>query len=256
MSQTLCPAYKDQINPVAELYPSGALKHSFIYGEYFHVPSAIESYAESGQLTGKYRIASNHLGSVTRVIKADTGEIVQDILYDAWGNVLGDSNPRFQPFYFAGGIYDEYSKLTRFGARDYDAQVGRWTTKDPIGFEGGLTSFYDYVGGDPVNYLDITGLDSISAKLLSAIGRGDTKGIRNLVDAVGDPKLQNSARKALEKFESKASDWIAKHYKGKVNNEFPSQFRDKTLEEIKKNSFKNKDYKKSWKLLNDKRFQK
>lgn len=149
--------YKDQINPVAELYPSGALKHNFIYSEYSHVPSAMESYGEDGLLIGKYRIVSNHLGSVTRVIKADTGEVVQDVMYDAWGNVLQDSNPGFQPFYFAGGIYDRDSKLTRFGARDYDAEVGRWTAKDPIGFSGGLTSLYDYVGGDPVTFIDITG---------------------------------------------------------------------------------------------------
>ncbi len=78
-----------------------------------------------------------------------------------WGNVLSDSNPNFQPFYFAGGIYDTDTKLTRFGARDYDAETGRWTAKDPIGFAGGLTSLYDYVGGDPVNYLDPSGLELI-----------------------------------------------------------------------------------------------
>ncbi len=70
------------------------------------------------------------------------------------GNVLNDTNPNFQPFYFAGGIYDTDTKLTRFGARDYDAETGRWTAKDPILFGGGLTSLYDYVGGDPVNWID------------------------------------------------------------------------------------------------------
>ncbi len=54
-------------------------------------------------------------------------------------------------------ISNRDTKLTRFGARDYDAETGRWTAKDPIGFAGGLTSLYDYVGGDPVNYLDVTG---------------------------------------------------------------------------------------------------
>ena len=35
-------------------------------------------------------------------------------------------------FGFAGGIYDPDTELVRFGARDYDPRVGRWTTKDPI----------------------------------------------------------------------------------------------------------------------------
>ncbi|PIE46541.1 MAG: hypothetical protein CSA42_07955 [Gammaproteobacteria bacterium] len=92
------------------------------------------------------------------VVNAETGDIAQEIEYDVWGNVLNDTNPNFQPFYFAGGIYDTDTKLTRFGARDYDAETGRWTAKDPIGFAGGLTSLYDYVGGDPVNWIDPSGL--------------------------------------------------------------------------------------------------
>jgi RHS repeat-associated protein len=48
--------------------------------------------------------------------------------------------------------------FVRFGARDYDAETGRWTAKDPIGFNGGDTNLYGYVQGDPVNYFDHLGL--------------------------------------------------------------------------------------------------
>lgn len=47
----------------------------------------------------------------------------------------------------------------RFGARDYDAETGRWTAKDPIGFEGG-SNFYRYASNNPVNLKDRLGLDT------------------------------------------------------------------------------------------------
>jgi RHS repeat-associated protein len=78
--------------------------------------------------------------------------------YDESGRVILDSQPGFQPFGFAGGLYDAATGLLRFGARDYDPETGRWTTKDPIGFAGGETSLYAYAGNDPVNVRDVTGL--------------------------------------------------------------------------------------------------
>jgi RHS repeat-associated protein len=74
-----------------------------------------------------------------------------------FGNVLTDTNPGFQPFGFAGGLYDRHTKLVRFGARDYDAETGRWTAKDPIRFDGGNTNLYGYVVNDPINETDPSG---------------------------------------------------------------------------------------------------
>jgi RHS repeat-associated protein len=86
--------------------------------------------------------------------------------YDEFGVVTGDSNPGFQPFGFAGGLYDRDTQLTRFGARDYDAESGRWTAKDPIRFEGDDTSLYGYSFNDGVNWLDPTGESSFAQRLV------------------------------------------------------------------------------------------
>jgi len=104
-----------------------------------------------------YRILTDHLGSPRLVVDATTGAIAQRLDYDAFGRVLSDSNPGFQPFGFAGGLYDPDTGLTRFGARDYDAEAGRWTAKDPIGFAGRDGNLYAYVHGDPVNLVDPDG---------------------------------------------------------------------------------------------------
>ena len=89
-------------------------------------------------------------------MNTSTGAIVEEIDYDEFGNVTNDTSPGLTPFGFAGGLYDEATGLVRFGARDYDASVGRWTSKDKSRFRGGM-NLYSYAKCDPVNYRDSTG---------------------------------------------------------------------------------------------------
>jgi len=146
--------YGDALNPVAELDGTGTVVARFVYGSKPNVPD----YIVKGGNT--YRIVSDHLGSPRLVIDTATGAIAQRMDYDAFGNVLADTNPGFQPFGFAGGLYDGDTKLVRFGARDYDPEVGRWTARDPIQFGGGDANLYGYVFGDPLNAADPIGLKS------------------------------------------------------------------------------------------------
>ncbi|WP_053334825.1 RHS repeat domain-containing protein [Thermoanaerobaculum aquaticum] len=144
--------YDDQLRIVAELDGNNQIVSLFIYADHINVPEIIEKGGKT------YRILHDHLGSPRFVIDTQTGEIAQELQYDAWGNVVFESNPGFQPFGFAGGLYDTHTKLTRFGARDYDPQIGRWTAKDPIGFEGGQSNLFGYAVADPTNRHDPFGL--------------------------------------------------------------------------------------------------
>ena len=85
--------------------------------------------------------------------------MLKRIDYDSFGNIIAETNEAFEiPFGFAGGLHDRDTELVRFGFRDYDPDVGRWTAKDPIFFAGGDTDLYGYVLNDPVNNLDPLGL--------------------------------------------------------------------------------------------------
>jgi RHS repeat-associated protein len=152
--------YQDRLRPAAELDGAGNVVSLFVYGDSALAPL----YFVKGGV--KYRILVDHTGSPRLVVNTVTGAIAQRIDYDAFGRVTADSNPGFQPFGFAGGLYDPDTGLVRFGARDYDAAAGRWTAKDPKGLAGGDTNLYAYVGNDPVNHLDPRGADSDPGDIL------------------------------------------------------------------------------------------
>jgi RHS repeat-associated protein len=105
-----------------------------------------------------WAVISDHLGSPRLVVDPVSGEIAQATSYGAWGQVSATSGPGFLPFGYAGGLSDPDTGLVHFGARDFDPQVGRWTEPDPIRFAGGDADLYDYVGGNPVNRTDPSGL--------------------------------------------------------------------------------------------------
>ncbi|WP_169787093.1 RHS repeat-associated core domain-containing protein [Hyalangium minutum] len=157
--------YDGQLRVIAELNSSNQVVSRFVYATQGHSPD----YMVKGGTT--YRIISDHLGSPRLVVDIANGNVAQRLDYDVWGNVLADSNPGFQPFGFAGGLYDRDTKLTRFGARDYDAETGRWTTKDPIRFAGGDTNFYVYVANQPHMHVDPSGLFAVPiGAIVAAVG--------------------------------------------------------------------------------------
>ncbi len=155
--------------PVAELDGSGALVTRFVYSTSAGAPDVM---VRGGRT---YALVTDHLGSVRLVVDSASGAIAQRIDYDEWGRVLSDSAPGFQPFGYTGGLYDPDTGLVLLGAREYDAGIGRWLSRDPAGFVDGGNR-YTYVDGDPINHLDPTGLISVTWQDVSdfSAGFGDT----------------------------------------------------------------------------------
>jgi RHS repeat-associated protein len=143
--------YHSPLQIAAVLDAQGAIRSRFVYGTRVNVPD----YMVRDGVT--YKIVSDYHGSPRFIIDVRTGEIAQELRYDEFGRVLSDSRPGFQPFGFAGGLYDTDTGLVRFGARDYDASTGRWTAQEPLLFGGGDTNLYGYTFNDPINFIDPAG---------------------------------------------------------------------------------------------------
>lgn len=144
--------WEDQLRIAAETDGNGEVVSHFVYGDDTPVPE----YVIQGGTT--YRMITDHVGSARLIVNANTAQVLQHKEPDAWGNILADTNPGLIPFGFAGGIEDAVIGSIRFGARDYDPKAGRWLSADPVRFSGSDANLYTYVGADPINNIDPSGL--------------------------------------------------------------------------------------------------
>lgn len=149
--------WEDSLRPAVELDGSGNVVSHFAYGTRSNVP---EYLVRGGQT---YRLLTDHLGSARLLINTSDGTVAQRMEYDEFGRILVDTNPGFQPFGFAGGLYDSDAALVRLGARDYDPVVGRWAARDPQYFSTGDANLFVYAINDPINLSDVNGRDVWSA---------------------------------------------------------------------------------------------
>jgi RHS repeat-associated protein len=114
--------------------------------------------------TNTYYYLKDHLGSVIGITD-ESGNLVESYTYDAWGNVTVydasgteiSESAIGNRYTFQGREISWATGLYYFRARWYDATTGRFLSKDPIGISGGLNQ-YVFVGNNPVNFIDPTGL--------------------------------------------------------------------------------------------------
>jgi RHS repeat-associated protein len=109
-----------------------------------------------------YTIHTDHLNTPRQLTNA-TKQLVWNWGYTPFGDNQPNSittSPVFNLRY-PGQYYDPESKLHYNINRYYDPAMGRYTQSDPIGLNGGINT-YTYVGGNAINYIDPTGLYSIS----------------------------------------------------------------------------------------------
>jgi len=125
---------------------------------------------------------SNTLYSIYALTDA-TESVVERYRYDAYGAVSvldadgSDDTDGFSdaenPYAFTGRRLDLESALMQYRNRYYSAEVGRFMSRDPSGYNDGR-NLYPYIGDHPRNGLDPLGLWAVSetheARWISLVG--------------------------------------------------------------------------------------
>ena len=133
--------------------------------------------------TANYYYLRDTLGSVVGLANAQ-GVVAGSYTYDPFGQTLTATGvAAASPWRFAGQYLDG-TGLYKMGERYYDPSLGRWTQQDPIA--GTLNPLqwnrYVYVGDNPINLVDSTGLNACDQVQL---GFWEIVGGIGLVVAVG-----------------------------------------------------------------------
>ncbi|MGA7731339.1 MAG: RHS repeat-associated core domain-containing protein [Chloroflexia bacterium] len=121
----------------------------YIYGPGM---TLLEEVTNGGQV---YYYHTDQLGSV-RTLTDGAGQVANRYTYEPYGMVISSTVTVTNPFGFAGEYTDAESGLIYLRARYYDPPTQQFLTVDPL---LSLTErAYAYVGDNPLNYTDPTGL--------------------------------------------------------------------------------------------------
>ena len=125
-------------------------------------------YVWANDLAGKirkdkpYYYYKDHLGSVRAVVN-ENAEIVAAYDYDTWGYLLENRtyNGDSIKYKYTGKELDKESFYDYFGARYYDARIGRWGQVEPLLDKYPSLTPFNYSVNNPLKIIDVNGLDVI-----------------------------------------------------------------------------------------------
>jgi RHS repeat-associated protein len=141
----------------ADLDANGSLITRYMHGD--AIDEILARVDVAGAHTGAFWYLTDDLGS-TRAILDNTGVVKDAITYNAYGGITAETDSSYRGRYAWTGREIEVEVGLQYNrARYYDSMMGRWTSKDPLGFNAGDSNLYRYVTNGPTHGIDPSGLD-------------------------------------------------------------------------------------------------
>ena len=151
----------------------------------YHYGNGYLTCSRAGKVT-PYFYVRDHLGSV-RAALTQTGAVRQITNYYAYGTFMGDVSKGYviKTDRYTGKELDREAGLDLYdyGARQYDATVGLFTSMDPMCEQYYHLNPYLYCAGNPVRYVDPDG-NSIWTKVAKGFVRVGRRVIKNGASAL------------------------------------------------------------------------
>jgi len=111
------------------------------------------------------------LGSVSS-LSSGTSSLASTYTYDSFGNLTASTGTVTNPFRYTGREFDSETGIYQYRARYFDPNTGRFTSEDPVRFNGRGPNFYAYVKNSPVGKFDPTGLATCDYYIQGPDGNG------------------------------------------------------------------------------------
>lgn len=136
---------------------TGAMRRRFYWGSSSDEP-VLQDEGAAMNCSGTRFLHNDERGSIVAIADC-SGNRQQTNTYDEYGIPAPSNWGRFQ---YTGQAWLSEIGLYYYKARMYSPTLGRFLQTDPIGYSDGM-NWYNYVGGDPINYIDPTGLKLVWA---------------------------------------------------------------------------------------------